>query len=251
MRQNSKGMTLANVRVVLVRTTHPGNVGATARAMKTMGLGALTLIAPEQFPSKLATDMAAGADDVLAQARVCATLEDAIADCVCVIGTSARMRRIAWPMLTPKQCAKHLLAEAAGGTVALMFGQERTGLTNAELERCQYVVEIPANPAYPSLNLASAVQIMAYELYTASLAGGAHAAPPTAEHGPASAEDMERLFEHLESVLIEIGFLDPANPRLLMRRLVRLFNRAQLDVNDYNILRGILTAVQESRGPKS
>jgi TrmH family RNA methyltransferase len=244
-------MALGNIRFVLVRTTHPGNVGAAARALKTMCLDALTLVAPERYPHPNATDMAVGADDVLARARVCATLDAAIGDCVCVVGTSARDRRIAWPSLAPHECAPRLLADAANGPVAILFGQERTGLTNEELDRCQYVVSIAANPAYASLNLASAVQILAYELYGASLARAGATPAPGDGGAPVNASDMQRLLEHLEQVLIEIDFLDPANPRLLMRRLTRLFNRATLDTNEYNIVRGVLTAVQRALAGKS
>ncbi len=244
-------MPLANIRIVLVRPTHPGNIGATARAMKTMGLSALQVVAPQRFPDPEATAMAAGAEDVLDAARVCQNLEEAIGDCVRVIGTSARERHIAWPPLSPAQCAQQLLCDAAAGPVALLFGQERTGLRNEELDRCHYMTSIAANPAYPSLNIAAAVQILAYEIYCAhrTAAAPGTGAPPAG--AAVTAADLQRLYAHLERVLIGVGFLDPANPRLLMRRLTRLFNRAQLDANEYNILRGILTAVEQTRGRQS
>jgi TrmH family RNA methyltransferase len=243
-------VSLDNIRIVLVRPTHPGNIGAAARAMKTMALRTLYLVAPERFPSAEAAALAAGAEDVLEAARVCATLEEAIADCVLVIGSSARERRIEWPWLSPAQCARQLLGAGACAPVALLFGQERTGLTNEELDRCQYVVSITANPDYCSLNLAHAVQVLAYEIYGASLRiqqGSLAAAAPAPE---VTAADLDRLYQHLQTVLIEIGFLDPGNPRLLMRRLRRLFHRARLDSNEYNILRGILSAVQQAKARK-
>jgi TrmH family RNA methyltransferase len=244
-------MPLANIRIVLVRPTHPGNIGATARAMKTMGLSALQVVAPQRFPDPEATAMAAGAEDVLDAARVCASLDEAIGDCVRVIGTSARGRHIAWPQLRPDQCAQQLLGDAAAGPVALLFGQERTGLLNEELDRCHYMTSIAANPAYPSLNIASAVQILAYEIYRAYLASAISTTAVPPESAAVTAADLQRLYAHLETVLIDVGFLDPANPRLLMRRLTRLLNRAGLDANEYNILRGILTAVEQVRGRQS
>jgi TrmH family RNA methyltransferase len=239
-------MSLEAIRIVLARPTHPGNIGAAARAMKNMGLSQLALVAPERYPDPEATALAADAGDVLAQARVHATLEEAIGDCTLVIGTSARSRRIDWPALEPRACAQRLVEAAASGPVALLFGQERTGLTNDELDRCQYLVTIATSAAYPSINLAGAVQILAYEVFMA--AGAGMQSPPQAREQPlATAEEMQRLYEHLEQVLTETGFLDPANPRLLMRRLARLFGRAALDRNELNIVRGILTSVQQHR----
>lgn len=239
-------MVPSNIRIVLVRPTHPGNVGATARAMKNMSLRSLYLIEPEKFPSPEATDRAAGADDVLGSAVICDSLDEALKDCHLVIGTSARTRRIEWPTFDPAAGAGRLVEGARHGPVALLFGQERTGLLNSELDRCHFVVTIPADQAYPSLNLASAVQILSYEIYRAVLAGAA-ASVTDETHGDrlANNEEMQRFYQHLEEVLQQIGFLDPDNPRRLMRRLTRLFNRAALDDNEMNILRGILTAVQQ------
>jgi tRNA (cytidine32/uridine32-2'-O)-methyltransferase len=240
-------MALSNIRIVLVRPTHPGNVGATARAMKNMSLRTLYLVAPEDFPSSQASDRAAGADDLLREAVLCASLDEALKGCHLVIGTSARPRRIEWPAVDPAGCARRLVDGAQQGPVALLFGQERTGLLNAELDRCHYVVTIPADSTYSSLNLACAVQILAYEIYQARDADTIRNAADDAEGRPVSNEDMRRLYQHLEEVLQQIGFLDPENPRRLMRRLTRLFNRAGLDHNEMNILRGILTAVQANR----
>jgi len=233
------------IRVVLVSPTHPGNVGGVARAMKNMGLTRLYLVAPKAWPSADAVARAADAADVLARAVVCATLEQAIADCHYVIGTTARSRRhIEWPMYPPHEVAARLLEAAARGPVALLFGPEKSGLTNRALDRCHAGGYIPSSPAYPSLNLVGAVQIFAYELYRTS---GAHPPPATQpQEPPASAEEMEHFYDHLERVLVEIGFLDPDNPRLLGRRLRRLFNRAAPDRNEVSILRGILSAVQQS-----
>jgi len=242
-------MVSSNLRIVLVRPTHPGNVGATARAMKNMSLRNLYLVEPENFPSAQASDRAVGADDVLRNASICASLDEALVGCHLVIGTSARQRRIEWPALDPESCARRLVEGAQSGPVALLFGQERMGLLNAELDRCHYVVTIPADKEYSSLNLACAVQILAYEIHRAMHSGTTATAGGTdvREGRPVSAEEMQRFYRHLEDVLQQIEFLDPENPRLLMRRLMRLFNRASPDHNEMNILRGILTAVQTKR----
>lgn len=235
---------LAAIRIVLVRPTHPGNIGAAARALKNMGLSRLDLVAPENYPDPEASARAVDAKDVLEGAIIFPTLDEALKDCKTVIGTSSRQRRIEWPTLDPSACARRMLADAEHGAVALLFGQERTGLTNVELDRCQAVVEIPANPAYPSLNIAGAVQILAYEIWRAHSDRRANIAARSGE-SPASREDMQRLYRHLQEVLVQLQFLDPENPRLLMRRLIRLFNRAAPTHNEMNILRGILTAVQQ------
>lgn len=237
----------ARIRIVLSRPTHPGNIGAVARAMKTMCLGQLYLVAPRRFPAPEANALAAGAEDILERAHVCQTLEEAVRDCRLIVGTSARSRRIDWPTLDPSEGARRMMAATAEGSVALVFGQERTGLINEELDRCHAMIAIPANQAYSSINLAASVQIMAYELMRA----GAGATPVADEMlgstRPATHAEMEHFYRHLEQALRETGFLDPANPRLLMRRLRRLFNRAMPDQNEVNILRGILTSVQRGR----
>ncbi len=235
---------LHKIRVVLVHPTHPGNIGAVARAMKTMCLDALYLVEPTEYLGAQARARAAGADDILLKARCCESLPEALRDCRLVVGTSARARGIPWPSLAPSLCAQRLLAEAGYGPVALVFGREKMGLTNAELDLCQYVVGIPANARYGSLNLACAVQILGYELFQASVAG---ATREWRESGVplARSEDMQHFYRHLQEVLVGTGFLDPANPRRLMRRLYRLFNRACLDENEVNILRGMLTAIQQ------
>ncbi|MCC5862599.1 MAG: tRNA (cytosine(32)/uridine(32)-2'-O)-methyltransferase TrmJ [Gammaproteobacteria bacterium] len=229
------------VRIVLIRTTHPGNIGAAARAMKTMGLRELVLVAPREFPHEEAAARASGADDLLTAARVCATLDEALAGCGLVMGTSARLRSVAWPQLEPREAAAVLLESARECPVALLFGTEKSGLSNEELDRCQVLVNIPANPVYSSLNLGMAVQLLVYELRLAWL--GEARAPAERDVPPARAEDLERFYAHLQQVLINSDFLDPAQPRQLMRRLRRLYARARPDEQELNILRGILSAV--------
>jgi tRNA (cytidine32/uridine32-2'-O)-methyltransferase len=233
------GSGMKQPRIVLVNTSHPGNIGAAARAMKNMGLDQLCLVSPQHYPSAEATARASGADDLLARASCYASLDEAIADATLVIGASARCRTLPLPMLDPRACAELTMAQTDSGAVAIVFGRERTGLTNQELDRCHYLVQIPSNPDYPSLNLAAAVQVIAYEL---RLAAGSAALVRQAERVYASAGQLEQFYAQLERTLIEIEFLDPQNPRQLMRRLRRLFGRARPDQNEINILRGILTA---------
>ena len=234
---------LDRIRIVLINTSHPGNIGSAARAMKTMGLSELYLVAPAQFPHQKAVEMASSAHDVLDHATICETLDEAIADCTLVVGTSARTRKIPWPLLTPREMAEHVKQEA--GEIAILFGQEQSGLTNDELERCHLHIQIPANPAYSSLNLAAAVQVMAYELRMASLDQTTYA--NEWDYRLATAGEMEKFFLHLQEVLAEIDFLKMNAPRKLMTRLRRLFLRARPDVMEMNILRGMLTAVLEAR----
>ncbi|MGB5473223.1 MAG: RNA methyltransferase [Gammaproteobacteria bacterium] len=239
---------LSGIHVVLSNTSHPGNIGATARAMKTMGLASLRLVNPKLFPHADATARASGADDVLAAARVCATLEEATQDCRLVIGASARTRSIPCPVISPDECARRACAESRQGGVAIVFGCEQSGLSNAEIDRCQFLVRIPTNPDYGSLNLAAAVQIIGYEILVAHENTQDALAP--SGHVPVSAGEMERFYVHLEQALVELEFLDPANPRQLMRRLRRLYNRARPDENEINILRGILAAAQQAGKPR-
>lgn len=237
---------LSNIRIVLVHTSHPGNIGAAARAMKNMCLDQLVLVQPAQFPSAEATARASGADDLLARARCCATLDEALADCALVIGASARLRSVRWSELDPRAAAEQALQASDVAPVALVFGREQSGLSNEELERCHALVHIPSNPEYASLNLAQAVQVLAYEVHMAHLTqstGGWQAPPP--EFPPCTAEEMERFYAHLEQTVIDLEFLDPARPGQLLRRLRRLFQRARLDTNEMNILRGILGAAQD------
>jgi TrmH family RNA methyltransferase len=229
-------------RIVLVNTSHPGNIGAAARAMKNMGLSDLCLVDPQRYPSAEATARASGADDLLARAKCFGTLDEAIADAVLVIGASARSRSLPVPILDPRVCAKLVYEQPDAKAVAILFGRERTGLTNAELDRCHYLVQIPGNPEYPSLNIAAAVQIIVYEL---RLLDGHGANAGQTGIGYATARQMEQFYDHLEETLVELEFLDPANPKQLMRRLRRLFGRTRPDQNEINILRGILTAMNK------
>jgi tRNA (cytidine32/uridine32-2'-O)-methyltransferase len=232
---------LERLRIVMVETTHPGNVGAAARAMKNMGVTRLFLVKPQRYPNHKATARAAGADDILAGAVMCETLDEALTGCGMVFGASARARKIPWPQLDPRQAAHRAFSAAVTDEVAFVFGREQAGLTNEELDRCNYLVTIPTHPEFASLNVAAAVQVVTYEL---RMAGGG-AVPAAALGEPlASAEARERFYRHLEQVLLDLEFLDPDNPKHLMRRLRRLFNRVELDSNEVNILRGILTAVE-------
>lgn len=241
---------LDNVRIVLVNTSHPGNIGAAARAMKTMGLSDLRLVAPLRYPCAEETARASGADDLLARARVHDTLAPALEGCALVVGTTARSRTLEWPRHLPREAAERLIGAAWNAPVALVFGRESSGLSNEETDLCQALVTIPANPEYSSLNLAAAVQVLSYELRLAALAeqagdGGGDPAGP-----PAGFDEMEGLYAHLERVLVDVEFLDPGNPRHLMRRLRRLFGRALPSRNEVNILRGILTQFGRVRGER-
>lgn len=241
---------LDRIRIVLIETSHPGNIGAAARAMKTMGLSRLYLINPKHFPNAEATSRASGADDVLSRAVVCESLEEALSGCVDVVGTSARLRSLTWPQLNPRDCATRMAASAEQGDVALLFGRERSGLTNEELDHCRFLVHIPSNPDYQSLNIAAAVQVLCYELAVEANLGDGVVKPGQAGHvgdgegDIASTEDQDRLMEHMQQALIDVDFLNPETPKHLMRRLRRLFNRAELRKEEINILRGILSAAQ-------
>ena len=235
------------IRIVLVEPTHPGNIGAAARAMKNMGLRELHLVRPRAFPSDDATARASGADDVLDAARVHDEFESAIGDCGLVVGTSSRQRHLPWELVEPRECVPQIVEAARAGNAAVVFGAERMGLTNVELARCNLLVTIPTNAEYSSLNLAMAVQVLAYEIWLATRPGAPP--PPPREVPLATAEEVLRLYAHIEQVLAEIDFQDRTGGGHLMARIRRLFNRAQLDQNEMNILRGILTAVQARRRP--
>ncbi|MGD8742744.1 MAG: tRNA (cytosine(32)/uridine(32)-2'-O)-methyltransferase TrmJ [Granulosicoccaceae bacterium] len=233
---------LDRIRIVLVETSHPGNIGAAARALKNMGLRRLELVRPAQFPDPEAFARASGAADILEAAGVHDSLDAALQGCSLVYGASARLRSLPWPQVTPRECAAGV--REARAEVALVFGRERTGLTNAELERCDRLVHIPCNPDYSSLNVAAAVQVLCYEMRMATQ-GQEVVTAQVGDSPLATREDLEGLYRHLEETLIAIDFLDPASPRQLMRRLRRLFNRAGLEQTELNILRGILKAVKK------
>ncbi len=229
---------LTNIRIVLVATTHPGNIGAVARAMKNMCLQDLYLVTPKIFPSADATSRASGADDLLASAVVCDTLEEAIADCEIVIGASARSRTISVPDESPRSCAERLAVEAQDKKVAILFGRENSGLTNHELDLCQTLLHIPSNAHYSSLNIAAAVQVVCYELLVASKQVAVQ--PQKPEAPLATSAQMESFFTHLYQALNEIGFINPEKSTSIMRRLRRVYHRAALDTQELDILRGIL-----------
>jgi TrmH family RNA methyltransferase len=230
---------LQRIRVVLLRPQHPGNIGAAARAMKTMGLTELALVAPHKFPHPQAEAMATDAKDLLDAAKVFPDFESAIADCARVAGTSARLRSLPHVTRTPREWAGRL--SETSGRIALVFGPERIGLTNEEMHRCDELVSIPANPEYSALNIAAAVQVLAYEL---RLASGAQLERAPPEREPAPHGELEHFYAHLERVMVRTGFLNPEQPKQLLPRLRRLFGRAAPDQNEVNILRGILTAVE-------
>lgn len=215
--------------------------------MKNMGLRELYLVRPKSFPDPEATARASGADDILERARVCDTLDEAIADCGLVVGTSSRQRHLPWDLIEPRECAARIAQDVQTGHVAVVFGSERYGLTNEELARCNVLVTIPTSAEYSSLNLAMAVQVIAYEVWLVTRPGAPP--PPPREVPLATAEEMVRLYAHLEEVLEQIEFRDRTGGGHLMARIRRLFNRANLDQNEMNILRGILTAVQARRRP--
>jgi tRNA (cytidine32/uridine32-2'-O)-methyltransferase len=251
MKTTPESVPAPDVRIVLVGTQHPGNIGSAARAMKTMGLSRLILVAPEKAPDRDTQAMAAGADDLVAAAPVFATLADAVADCRWVIGCTARSRRIQLEPLHPREAARRVLTAAASGPVALVFGRERSGLDNDELQLCHAAVHIPSDPAFSSLNLAAAVQVLAYEVRCALLdtvdgvapiAVTARTAPPC--DGAASHAELEGLFGQLAETLEQIDFHKGRAPESAMRKLRRLYLRANLDSADIRLLRGVLADAQ-------
>ncbi len=252
-----------NVRIVLVETSHPGNIGATARAMKNMTLSDLALVSPKSYTEAdgegkgkgKAYARASGATDVLYGAVIHNSLADAIADCDLVIGASARLRAVTWPELNPREMAEKIFtvrAEMAGQSqpvftkTAIVFGREDSGLTNAEMDLCQFLVHIPANSEYTSLNIAAAVQVICYELHMTALLHQGEIIKAANEHPLATSQEIEYFYAHLEQTLVDIQFLNRDNPMQLMRRLRKLFNRSGLDKIEVNILRGILTAISRS-----
>lgn len=240
---------LKNVRVVLMRTSHPGNIGSAARAMKTMGLSQLCLVDPKRFPDPKAVEMCSNATDVLEAATVFSSFEEAITGCDLVIGTSARLRSIPWPLLTPRQCGDKAMQTAMkDAQVAIVFGNEQSGLSNEELQRCQFHVNIPANPNYSSLNLASSVQVLAYEVRMSAL--GDNLVLQDAVDELATDQDMVYFFEHLETTLRDLRFLKDSNPRQMMTRFKRLFNRLTLEKQEVRLLRGIFSAIKKREEAK-
>ncbi len=260
---------LDRVRIVLVNTSDCRNIGSAARAMKTMGLSQLVLVDPVEMPNGQAQALAAGATDVLVNAKVVSTLSEAIEDCGLVVGTSARSRTLPWPMLEPRGCGEKLVAEANEYPVALVFGRESSGLTNDELQLCHFHVQIPANPDYSSLNLAMAVQTLSYEVRTSyllslddakqehSTGNGAYIGKRDIDKNSAQAkseddaqypitEETERFYQHFEKALIGTGFIVESHPGLVMTKLRRLFNRARPDVKEIKMMRGILASIERA-----
>lgn len=248
MSNSSSKSLLDSVRVVLVNTSDCRNIGSAARAMKTMGLSHLVLVNPIELPNGQAQALSAGASDVLANATVVNTLEEAIADCGLVVGTSARSRTLPWPMLEPRTCGEKLISEANNFPVALVFGRESSGLTNDELQLCHFHVQIPANPEYSSLNLAMAVQTLSYEIRMSFLAQEQSVYVNTSENDVEYpiADETERMYEHFEKALKATGFIVPSHPGLVMTKLRRLFNRARPDVKEVKMMRGILASVDKT-----
>jgi tRNA/rRNA methyltransferase len=233
---------LDRIRVVLCATSHPGNIGASARAMATMGLSRLVLVAPQRFPDPEALALAAGAMQVLAPVEVVDTLDAALRGATLAIGFSSRRREFAGAVMAVREAAREAVRYASAGEVAFVFGNEMSGLSNAELARCQIVASIPANAGFASLNLAAAVQVAAYELRVAALGDAVWTAPA---FEPATQDEIARLFAHAEKVLVDLNFLRPAYPKRLMPRLHRLFARSRLEKEEVNILRGILARIEE------
>lgn len=237
-----------NIRIVLVETSHPGNIGSAARAMKTMGLFSLYLVKPKIFPHADATAMAAGADDILFRAIVVETLDEAIADCELVLATSARSRARPWPMLSPREMGEKIISENKNN-IALVFGRESSGLTNEELQLAHYHVQIPSCEDFSSLNVAQTVQVLCYEIRSAFLLHGEEGdhgvIASTSDNIYPSTKNLEDFYQHLEKLLMKIEFIDAKKPMHQMQKLRRLFARARLEASELQLLRGILTELQK------
>lgn len=249
---------LQNIRIVMVNTSDAGNLGAAARAMKTMGLSDLCLVGPREYPSAKATARASGAADVLHRARVVGSLSEAISDCQLVVGTSARLRSIPWPVMAPRAFARLVAEEPQDSRIAVVFGREDAGLTNEELRQCHYHLSIPGNPEYSVLNVAAAIQVVSYELRMTLLdtesvvdqdavdSSESMVLSATRWDAPlCSAREMEGFFQHFEETLLAMEFFDPGTPRNIMPRTRRLFSRTRLDRLEMNLMRGILTRMQQ------
>ena len=235
---------LNSVKVVLVGTTHPGNIGATARAMKNMGILDLALVEPKEFPSDVATFRSKAAKDILEKASVHTSLEEAISECELVVGTSARGRTVPWPVLNPREAAEEMHKSSLNGKVAIVFGREDRGLTNEELGLCNFHVHIPSDPEYSSLNLSQAVQILAYEIRLSYLQDR-HVNKEYWDVELANNEQTERLINHMDELMQEVNFYDVENPRKLLVRVRRFFKRSKIDVMEANIFRGFFATIQK------
>ncbi|ASO28570.1 tRNA (cytosine(32)/uridine(32)-2'-O)-methyltransferase TrmJ [Vibrio anguillarum] len=238
---------LDNVKIILVGTSHSGNIGSAARAMKVMGLSKMILVSPQCEVDAQAIALAAGASDIALNAEVVDTLEQAVADCGLVVGSSARSRTLEWPMLEPRECGEKLAQEGQQYPVALVFGREKTGLTNDELQKCHFHVCIPANPEYSSLNLAMAVQTLSYEVRVAYLNNEKKCYPAQPEEAYPLHHELEMFYQHLEKVMIQTQFISKEQPGQIMNKLRRLFSRSRPESQEINILRGVLTSIEKHR----
>lgn len=252
MTQQTNSTLLNNIRIVLVNTSHPGNIGAAARAMKNMGLSRLTLVDPEDYPSLEAISRSVGAVDLLDNATVVKDLAQAISGCVWVAGTSARLRTIEWPILNPRECVQQSLDKIEQGDIAIVFGRENSGLTNEEMEMCNALLHIPTNPDFSSLNLAAAVQVVCYE-YRLALMGDKikkHKGNKHRYDTLANSSQLGGMYAHLHDALDYLGFFGTNNPDIVMRRLKGLFNRAGTTQRELSIVRGICSAIQDKKRPR-
>jgi tRNA (cytidine32/uridine32-2'-O)-methyltransferase len=248
-RQGRRQMNLQNIKIVMVGTTHPGNVGAAARAMHNMSISRLIMVDPQCAIGEIAYARASGANHILDNRETCGDLRQAISDCNLVVATSARRRSLAWPELDPAELADKLFAMDDSSQAALVFGREHSGLNNEELQLCSQMVCIPTNPEFSSLNIASAIQVLCYEIYRRQCAPGETTPPVKDEQDlPASSGEIEKYLEHLQKVLELTGFLNPRQPGMIMQRLRRLYLRSEMTRNEINILRGMLTAIEKRRG---
>ena len=252
MTQQTNLSLLKNIRIVLVNTSHPGNIGAAARAMKNMGLSRLTLVEPKDYPSLEAISRSVGAVDILDDAVVAKDLSEAISGCVWVAGTSARLRTIEWPILEPGECVQQSLENIEQGDIAIVFGRENSGLTNDEMAKCNALLHIPTDPDFSSLNLAAAVQIVCYE-YRQALLDNKITKKKGKKHrndALANADQMDGMYGHLYEALDYLGFFGKNNPDVIMRRLKGLFNRAKVTQRELSIVRGICSAIQDKKRPR-
>lgn len=252
MTQQTNPSLLNNIRIVLVNTSHPGNIGAAARAMKNMGLSRLTLVEPEDYPSLEAISRSVGAVDLLDNAVVVKDLNQAIEGCVWVAGTSARLRTIEWPILEPRECVQKALENIEQGDIAIVFGRENSGLTNEEMEKCNALLHIPTNPDFSSLNIAAAVQVVCYEIRMALTSSRVtkHKGNKHRYDTLANASQLDGMYGHLNDALHYLGFFGTNNPDIVMRRLKGLFNRAGTTQRELSIVRGICSAIQDKKRPR-
>lgn len=245
---DANGKWLSSIRIVLIRPTETGNIGSAARAMKTMGLSELVLVDPREFPSARATARASGADDLLAVVQVADSLESALEGCDLVMGSSARLRDLPWPLLNPREAAEKAWQHRdLASKIAIVFGSERSGMTNEEMDQCHFQIHIPANDEYSSLNLAASVQVISYELRMMYLLSSGEPTHDQQEEEVASREQMDQFYTHLFEVMEEVGYYRPEQPKLLRRRLRRLFNRPLMTHPEVQIMRGFLSMIQKHR----